>query len=112
MSYYPLIKNVMDLNIIIIQMDVRFLMRNLEDVLIDVIIWLNIGSMQIKYFPEIKCCIQAVRSLKRNYCSNNQCYKSTNYCILFLPAFNKSCLKYYFWRVSYRVFLEASYDRM
>ena len=65
-----------------------------------------------KYFPEIKCCIQAVRSLKRNYCSNNQCYKSTNYCILFLPAFNKSCLKYYFWRVSYRVFLEASYDRM
>lgn len=68
--------------------------------------------MQIKYFPEIKCCIQAVRSLKRNYCSNNQCYKSTNSCILFLPAFNKSCLKYYFWRVSYRVFLEASYDRM
>ena len=72
----------------------RFLMRNLEDVVTDVIIWLNIGS------------------LKRNYCSNNQCYKSTNYCILFLPAFNKSCLKYYFWRVSYRVFLEASYDRI
>lgn len=71
----------MDLNIIIIQMDVRFLMRNLEDVVTDV-------------------------------CSNNQCYKSTNYCILFLPAFNKSCLKYYFWRVSYRVFLEASYDRI
>lgn len=93
-------------------MDVRFLMRNLEDVVTDIIIWLNIGSMQIKYFPEIKCCIQAVRSLKRNYCSNNQCYKSTNYCILFLPAFNKSCLKYYFWRVSYRVFLEASYDRI
>lgn len=38
MSYYPLIKNVMDLNIIIIQMDVRFLMRNLEDVVTDVII--------------------------------------------------------------------------
>ena len=81
-------------------MDVFFLMRNLEDVVIDVIIWLSIGSMQIKYFPEIKCCIQAVKSLQRNYC------------ILFLPAFNKSCLKYYFWRVSYRVFLEASYDRM
>lgn len=52
-------------------MDVRFLMRNLEDVVTDVIIWLNIGSMQIKYFPEIKCCIQAVRSLKQNHCSNN-----------------------------------------
>ena len=31
-------KNVMDLNIIIIQMDVRFLMRNLEDVVTDIII--------------------------------------------------------------------------
>lgn len=78
-------------------MDVRFLMRNLEDVVTDVIIWLNIGSMQIKYFPEIKCCIQAVRSLKRNYCSNNQCYKSTNYCILFLESFLSCILRSFLW---------------